>query len=224
MHELAEHAAVLAQVVLIDLVLAGDNAIIVGLAAAGLPTDLRRRAIMLGIVAALACRIAFSLVAIQLLAIIGLTLAGGILLLWVAWKMAREIRSQGKPFALQANRFAPWRFAPKPPKPNDLLPDRKASRLPPKSFRSAVAQIVVADVTMSLDNVLAVAGAASQHVWIMAFGLVLSVALMGAAAEFVARLLLRWHWLSYIGLAVVLYVALSMIWRGWDAVAMAFAL
>ena len=188
---------VLASVVMIDIVLAGDNAIVVGMAAAGLPMEQRRRAITFGIVVALVCRILFAVVAQQLLAIIGLLLAGGLLLLWVAWKMWRELHHNG----LKADGEALTPFAGQP-----------------KKFKDAVLQIAVADVSMSLDNVLAVAGAAQDHTWIMIFGLVLSIALMGFAAHYIARLLVRYHWLGYIGLAAITYVALSMIYDGGNEV------
>ncbi len=190
------HLTVLASVVMIDIVLAGDNAIVVGLAAAGLPTEQRRRAIAIGIMVALICRILFAVVAQQLLAIIGLLLAGGLLLLWVAWKMWRELRE------LHRNGSATDGEA--------LTPFAGQ----PKKFKDAVVQIAIADVSMSLDNVLAVAGAANEHTMIMVFGLVLSIALMGFAAHYIASILVRYHWLSYIGLVVIAYVALAMIYDG----------
>jgi YjbE family integral membrane protein len=178
----------LGQVLMIDLVLAGDNAIVVGLAVAGLPQEQQRRAIVLGVGAATVLRIAFALVTLQLLAIIGLLLAGGLLLLWVCWKMYRDLR----PGARHEVEIA----------------------VKPKSMRAAMMQIVVADVSMSLDNVLAVAGAALEHPWILVFGLTISVVLMGAAATLVARLLARYRRLAWVGLAIVLYIALKMIWEG----------
>ena len=182
--------AVFLQVVMIDLVLAGDNAVVIGLAAAGLSARQRQRAIMVGIVAATLMRIAFALIAVRLLAIIGLLLAGGILLLWVAWKMWRELQAQ----------------------PHD--DDKVAAGAPRKSFGQAVWQIVLADLSMSLDNVLAVAGAARDHPVTLVFGLGLSIVLMGVAANFIARLLNRHRWIAYVGLAIIFYVALDMIWRG----------
>ncbi len=181
------------QVLFIDLVLAGDNAVVIGLAAAGLPKDQRGKAILIGIIAATVLRIGFALVAAQLLAIIGLLLAGGILLLWVAWKMWRELRSE-------AGHADP-----------DAIDGTAAPR---KSLRQAVTQIVLADVSMSLDNVLGVAGAAREHPTILVFGLGLSVLLMGVASTFIARLLTKHRWIAYIGLLIILWVALRMIWEG----------
>ncbi|NRQ14930.1 TerC family protein [Ensifer sesbaniae] len=186
--------AALLQVIVIDLVLAGDNAVVIGLAAAGLPTAQRKRVILVGIIAATVLRVALASVTVQLLEIIGLLLAGGILLLWVCWKMWREIREQ------QAA--------------NAAGESGEASEAPKKTFMQAAIQIVVADVSMSLDNVLAVAGAAREHPTILVVGLVLSIAMMGVAAGFIARLLNRYHWIAYVGLAIILYVALDMIYRG----------
>lgn len=182
----------LLQVIVIDLVLAGDNAVVIGLAAAGLPAEQRRKAILVGILAATVFRIALASVTVQLLEIIGLLLAGGLLLLWVCWKMWREIRSGGV----------------------EDFEGEGANSAPRKTFLQAAIQIVIADVSMSLDNVLAVAGAAREHPSILVFGLVLSIALMGIAASFIARLLNRYHWIAYVGLAIILYVALNMIYRG----------
>lgn len=184
------------QVIMIDLVLAGDNAIVIGLAAAGLPPDLRRKAILIGIAAATVMRIGFALITTQLLAITGLLLAGGLLLLWVAWKMWREI---------QAARHH-----------KSLAPEEQAAAVTTgqKTFRSAVIQVALADISMSLDNVLAVAGAARDHPYIMVFGLVLSIALMAVAAGFIARFIDRHPWLAYVGLGIILIVALRMIWDG----------
>jgi YjbE family integral membrane protein len=193
----------LAQVIMIDLVLAGDNAIVIGLAAAGLPKEQRNKAILLGIIAATVLRIIFAGITTQLLAIVGLLLAGGILLLWVCWKMWRELReSDGHDVEeIIANQ--------------DLNNDGEiAGGAPRKSFAQAAWQIVVADITMSLDNVLAVAGAAREHPWVLVFGLGLSIALMGLAATFIARLLQKHRWIAYVGLAVILYVALEMVYRG----------
>ena len=188
----------LLQVVLIDLVLAGDNAVVIGLAAAGLPADQRRRAIIVGIAAATVFRIAFAGVAIQLLQVLGLLLAGGVLLLWVCWKMWRELRAQ----ASGAGELA-------------FSHGGGALSAPPrKTFGQAAAQVVAADVSMSLDNVLAVAGAAREHPFVLAFGLLLSVALMGVAADLLGRLLERHRWIAYVGLAIIVYVAVEMIYRG----------
>ncbi len=187
----------LAQVVFIDLVLAGDNAIVVGMAAAGVAAEQRARVIFWGIAAAVVLRIGFALATTQLLDIIGLTFAGGILLLWVCWKMFREIRSQR-----EEDEGA------------EAVAGEETASAPRKTVGAAVLQVVLADVSMSLDNVLAVAGAAREHLWVLVLGLVLSVALMGAAASVIARLLSRFHWIAYVGLLVILYVALEMIWRG----------
>jgi YjbE family integral membrane protein len=184
----------LAQVMMIDVALAGDNAVVVGLAVAGLPARQKRPAILLGIGGATAIRIAMGVVALQLLAIIGLLLAGGILLLWVCWKMFRELRRHHRAVADGAGT---------------------------KTLRQAMTQIVLADVSMSLDNVLAVAGAAHDRFWVLVTGLLLSVGLMGLAAGLIARLLERHRWVAWIGLLIVLYVALNMIWDGGHEVARA---
>lgn len=194
----------LLMVVGIDLVLAGDNAVVIGLAAAGLPKEQRGKAILIGVLAATVLRILFALVATQLLAIIGLLLAGGVLLLWVCWKMWRELRTphhNDDPEAIAGQ---------------DLDGDGLIAGKPvvKKTLAQAVTQIVIADVSMSLDNVLAVAGAAHEHPWIMVFGLALSVLLMGVAATFIARLLTKHRWIAYIGLAIIVYVALHMMWDG----------
>ncbi|MEI6097425.1 MAG: TerC family protein [Alphaproteobacteria bacterium] len=190
----------------IDLVLAGDNAIVIGLAAAGLPKEQRTKAILVGILAATVLRIIFAGLTTQLLQIVGLLFAGGILLLWVCWKMWRELR----------NGHAEENRGEEALTGQDLNADGiVAGGGPVKTFRQAATQIVVADVSMSLDNVLAVAGAAKDHPTVMVIGLILSVALMGLAASFVARLLNRYRWIAYIGLAIILYVALHMIWEGW---------
>ena len=181
------------QVLLIDVTLAGDNAVVVGLAVAGLPQALRARAIWGGIAAAAVIRVALSVVAIRMLAVLGLTLAGGVLLLWVCWKMFRELRDH------HASGVA-------------------ASGRRRKTVWQAIGQIFVADLSMSLDNVLAVAGAAREHVWIMVGGLGLSVALMALAANMLARLLDRYRWIAWLGLAVVVYVAGDMIVHGWREV------
>jgi YjbE family integral membrane protein len=195
------------QVVMIDLVLAGDNAIVIGLAAAGLPKEQRNRAILVGIVAATVLRIVFAALTTQLLQIVGLLLAGGVLLLWVCWKMWRELRTSQHDEE-EAERALAGENG-----------DYTVGGMPRKTFAQAAWQIVIADVSMSLDNVLAVAGAAREHPYVLIFGLVLSIALMGLAASFIARLLQRHRWIAYVGLAVILYVALEMIYRGWIEVA-----
>jgi YjbE family integral membrane protein len=179
----------LLQVVVIDITLAGDNAVVVGLAVAGLRRALQQRAIVLGVIAATLIRVVLSVVAVSLLAVLGLTLAGGVLLLWICWRMARELRAPA-----QAG----------------------AAAVPDKTLGQAVRQIMLADLSMSLDNVLAVAGAARDHVGIMVGGLVLSVVLMGVAAGLLARLLERQRWIAWVGLAIVFYVALGMIGAGWQ--------
>jgi YjbE family integral membrane protein len=185
---LTQDLAALAQVVLIDITLAGDNAIVVGLAVAGLPDRQKRPAILLGIIGATVIRIALGAIALQLLAIIGLLLAGGLLLLWVCWKMFRELR---RPHARRA-----------------------VGETRQKTLRQAMTQIVLADVSMSLDNVLAVAGAAGGSTWVLMLGLLLSVVLMGVAANLLAKVLERRRWIAWAGLVIVLYVAISMIWTG----------
>ena len=188
----------LAQVIVIDVVLAGDNAIVVGLAASRVAPELRARVIFWGIAGAVVLRIAFAGVTMQLLAIVGLTLAGGILLLWVCWKMYREIvRHSPQPASLGAAVVSP--------------DERPAAAL---SFWSAITQIIIADVSMSLDNVLAVAGAAKGHTWVLVVGLAVAVVLMAVAATYIARLLARFPWITWVGLAIILYVAIDMMWRG----------
>ena len=186
MNDLLVLAPVLLQVLLIDLVLAGDNAVVIGLAVNGLPSAQRRRAILAGVAGATLIRIGFALVALKMLALIGLTLAGGILLLWVVWKSARELRHA----------------------------DPHAAVSPTGRLSTAIWRIIIADVSMSLDNVLAVAGAARAHPALLAIGLLVSVALMGLAAGVIARLLHRFRWLAWVGLAIVLYVSLTMIHDG----------
>jgi YjbE family integral membrane protein len=193
----------------IDLVLAGDNAIVIGLAAAGLPKEQRGRAILIGIAAATVLRIIFAALTTQLLQIVGLLLAGGILLLWVCWKMWRELRDNHAA-EVEAEEALTGQ---------DLNADGSiAGQAPRKTFLQAATQIVIADVSMSLDNVLAVAGAAREHTSVLVIGLVLSIALMGLAASFIARLLNRHRWIAYVGLAIILYVALKMIWEGFHEV------
>jgi YjbE family integral membrane protein len=200
----------LLQVIGIDLVLAGDNAIVIGLAAAGLPKEQRAKAILVGIIAATVMRIGFALVTTQLLAIAGLLLAGGILLLWVCWKMWRELSTphQAEEAAVEALADA------------DLNADGTiAGGVPRKTFAQAATQIVIADVSMSLDNVLAVAGAAKDHPYILIIGLAFSVVLMGVAATLIARLLDKHRWIAWLGLLVILYVAASMIYEGTHQIA-----
>ena len=193
------------QVMMIDLVLAGDNAIVIGLAAAGLPADQRHKVILIGIIAATVLRIVFASVTTQLLQIVGLLFAGGILLLWVCWKMWRELRTSHEQ-EVQAEEAL---------SEHDINADGTVAAVAPrKTFAQAAWQIVIADVSMSLDNVLAVAGAARDHPYVLIFGLVLSIALMGIAASFIARLLNRHRWIAYVGLAIILYVAGDMIYRG----------
>ena len=188
--ELISQLTALLSVVLIDIVLAGDNAVVVGTAAAGLPAEQQRRVIVIGAALALVARILFALVAVQLLAIIGLLLAGGLLLLWVAWKIWRELHGDDR----------------------EAAASEVASGA--KTMRSAIMQVAVADISMSLDNVLAVAGAARDHPYIMIFGLLLSIALMAVAAQLIARLIDRHRWIAYVGLVIVLFVAAKMIYEG----------
>ena len=195
----AAELSALFQVVIVDLVLAGDNAIVVGLVAAGLPAKDRTRVIAIGIVAATLMRVAFATVTVQLLQIVGLLLAGGLVLLWVAWKLWREIKAR--------------RDASRAPDSPASEPDADG-REAPKSMRGAIVQIVVADLSMSLDNVLAVAGIARDHTWVLVMGLVLSVAFMGLAAAWIAGQLEHRPWIAYVGLAVIFYVAMAMIVEG----------
>ncbi|KQQ34096.1 hypothetical protein ASG19_20815 [Rhizobium sp. Leaf306] len=200
-----EALSALAQVIMIDLVLAGDNAIVIGLAAAGLPKDQRAKAILIGIIAATVLRIGFALATTQLLQIVGLLLAGGVLLLWVCWKMWRELRTPHSHEDDAENVVS---------KAVEEGENASVSGAPRKTFAQAAWQIVIADVSMSLDNVLAVAGAAHEHPEVLIFGLILSIALMGIAASFIARLLNKHRWIAYVGLVVILYVSLEMIYRG----------
>ena len=197
----SQHLTALFQVIMIDLVLAGDNAIVIGLAAAGLPEGQRKKAILIGILAATGLRIGFASVTVQLLQIIGLLLAGGILLLWVCWKMWRELQSSHHQPQMQSLSAA-------------SAIDASAAGHRQKTLGQAVWQITLADVSMSLDNVLAVAGAAREHPIILIFGLGLSIALMGFAASFIARLLEKHRWIAYVGLVIILYVAFDMCYRG----------
>jgi YjbE family integral membrane protein len=201
----AEVLTALLQVIMIDLVLAGDNAIVIGLAAAGLPKEQRGKAILIGIIAATVLRIIFAAATTQLLQIVGLLLAGGVLLLWVCWKMWRELRTNHDDETEGQEALVG----------EDLNKDGVvAAGAPRKTLRQAAIQIIIADVSMSLDNVLAVAGAARDHPEVLIFGLILSIALMGLAATFIARLLHKHRWIAYVGLAVILYVAVEMIYRG----------
>lgn len=186
------------KVVMIDLIMAGDNAVAVGMAAAGLPEKDRKRAIFLGLSCAVVMLIGFALIAVWLLKQVGLLLAGGILLLWVCWKMWSDLRHHGD--EVQGEEALHHEVAAKPGKKKTLM--------------SALITILIADLSMSLDNVLAVAGAAREHPVVLVFGLMLSVTLMGVAATFIAKLLMKWRWLGYVGLAIVLFVALNMIWEG----------
>jgi YjbE family integral membrane protein len=194
------------EILFIDIVLAGDNAIVVGALAAGLPTDQRKKVILIGVIAALVLRIAFALVVSQLLQVVGLVLAGGILLLWVAWKMYRELRHQDESAGSQ-----------------EVAGDEHSGLRPARTFASAAWGVAVADVSMSLDNVLAVAGAAREHPYVLVFGLVLSVLLMGIAANFIAKYIERYRWIAWGGLLVILWVAAKMIWEGAGHVAPAIA-
>jgi YjbE family integral membrane protein len=197
---IAEPAAFAAflQVLMIDLVLAGDNAIVVGALAAGLTPVQRRRVILIGVLAALVLRVIFALVVTQLLQIIGLILVGGLLLLWVAWRMWRELRHAGESAGS-----------------DEIAGDEHSGLRPAKSFVAAVWAVAVADVSMSLDNVLAVAGAARDHPGILIVGLVFAVALMGLAANIIAKYIERYRWIAYVGLAVIVWVAGKMIYDGW---------
>jgi YjbE family integral membrane protein len=192
LHALLPELTAFVQVLLIDIALAGDNAVVVGMAVAGLPHEQQPRAIAVGVASAAAIRIAFGAVVLHLLEIIGLLLAGGLLLLWVCWKMYRELRRQ---------------------------PPTSQAEPRPKTMREAMLQIALADVSMSLDNTLAVAGAAQGHIWVLVAGLAISVVLMGVAAGLLANLLERYRWIAWIGLLIVLYVALHMIWDGGQEIA-----
>jgi YjbE family integral membrane protein len=185
------------EVIMIDLVLAGDNAIVVGALAAGLPPDQRKRVILIGIGAALVLRILFALIVTQLLQVIGLIFAGGLLLLWVAWKMYRELKHAGESAGS-----------------DEISGDERSGLRPARSFASAAWAVAVADVSMSLDNVLAVAGAAREHPWVLIAGLILSVALMGLAANIIAKYIERYRWIAWIGLAVIVWVAGNMVYEG----------
>ena len=187
------------QVLMIDIVLAGDNAIVVGALAAGLPADQRKKVIFIGVIAALVLRIAFALVDTQLMAIIGLIFIGGLLLVWVAWRMWRDLRDQSG----------------QSPGSDEITGDEHSGLKPAKSFAGAAWAVAIADVSMSLDNVLAVAGAARDHPGILIVGLIFAVALMGLAANIIATYIERFRWIAYVGLAVIVYVAGKMIYEGW---------
>ena len=195
------------KVLWIDIVLAGDNAIVVGALAAGLPTEQRKKVILIGIIAALVLRIIFALLVTQLMQIVGLIFAGGLLLLWVAWRMYRELH--------------PAQATDSPGSP-EIVGDEHSGVRPAKSFAAAAWAVAVADVSMSLDNVLAVAGAARDHPGIMIVGLIFAVILMGVAANVIAKYIERYRWIAYVGLLVILYVAGKMIWEGWHDVAPLF--
>ena len=186
------------QVLMIDLVLAGDNAIVVGALAAGLPPEQRKKVIFIGVLAALVLRILFALIVTQLMQIIGLILIGGLLLLWVSWRMWRDLRHAGE------SSGSP-----------EVYGDEHSGLKPAKSFSRAAWAVAIADVSMSLDNVLAVAGAARDHPGILIVGLIFAVALMGVAANLIARYIERYKWIAYLGLAVIIYVAFRMIYEGW---------
>ncbi|UAJ09844.1 YjbE family putative metal transport protein [Glacieibacterium megasporae] len=185
--------AALGQVIMIDLMLAGDNVVILGTLAAGLPAAERKRVLTLGVGIALVCLVGFAFLAVRLLDVVGLRLAGGLLLLWVGWKLFRELRGERAPAAAETGAVAVK---------------------PAKSFARAAIQVAIADLSMSLDNVLAVAGAARNHPAVLFFGLALSVTLMAVAANYIARIIERHHWIAYAGLAVIVYVAGSMIVDG----------
>ena len=210
MISVAELSALL-QVVIVDLVLAGDNAIVVGMAAAGLPAKDRTRVIVIGIAAATLMRIAFAAVTVQLLQIVGLLLAGGLLLLWVAWKLWRDLRARRDTLG-NATHGRNATHGPSDSRAGGT--DAAGEQAPPKAIRSAIIQIVVADVSMSLDNVLAVAGIARDHTWVLVVGLALSVAFMGLAATWIARQIEHRPWIAYLGLAVICYVSVAMIVEG----------
>ena len=193
---LSPELSTLVMIIVIDIVMSGDNAIIIGMAAAGLPPDLRKKAIIYGIVGATALRIVFSVLVVLLLEMKGLRFAGGLLLLWVCWRMWRDIRADHSVEEIAAQSEA------------------KSAKGSEKTLRTAMVNIIVADVSMSLDNVLAVAGVARDHMSMLVFGLLLSIALMGVTANYIARLLERYSWIGYLGLAIIAYVAIDMIWDG----------
>jgi YjbE family integral membrane protein len=196
--DLYQHFIAVSQIIIIDFVLAGDNAIVVGMAASRVHPSMRSRVILWGIGGAVVLRILFAAIATQLLTIVGLTLAGGILLLWVCWKMYREIKLPAPVRTVLAGH----------PAGVDLRGPKTMT------FGAALTQIVVADVSMSLDNVLAVAGAAKGQIWVLVVGLTVAVGFMALLSAYIAKLLARYHWITWIGLAIVLYVAMEMIWSG----------
>ena len=201
MEDLSTQLVALLQILVIDVVLAGDNAIVVGLAASRVQPELRAKVIFWGLAGAVALRILFASITTQLLAIVGLTFAGGILLLWVCWKMYREIRAGTVMHEAE-------------PRPHSVGAAVAPDIARPMTFWTAILQILIADVSMSLDNVLAVAGAAKGHFWVLVVGLLVSIVLMAIAASFIAKLLARYHWITWIGLSIILFVAVDMIWRG----------
>jgi YjbE family integral membrane protein len=185
------------KVIMIDLMMAGDNVVVLGALAAGLPQDQRKKVITVGVAIALVCLVSFALVATMLLKVVGLLLAGGLMLLWVSWKLFRELRHQDRA-------------------PDDYTEEELAAtaQAHPKTFRQTVFQVALADLSMSLDNVLAVAGAAREHPWVLFFGLAFSVTCMGLAANIIARLIERHRWIAYLGLVVIVYVAGTMVYEG----------
>ncbi|HEY0440793.1 MAG TPA: TerC family protein [Xanthobacteraceae bacterium] len=193
--EFSQQLIALSQIIMIDFVLAGDNAIVVGMAASRVPPHMRAKVIFWGVGGAVVLRVLFAAVATQLLTIVGLTLAGGILLLWVCWKMYREIT-----LAVPASEFA--------------LAGGGSAVVPTMTFGAALVQIIIADVSMSLDNVLAVAGAAKGELWVLVVGLTVAVAFMALLSTYIAKLLARYHWITWVGLLIILYVAGEMIWSG----------
>ena len=215
-HDVAAQVSAFFQVMMIDLVLAGDNAVAVGLAAAGLPADQRRKAIFWGLGAAVVLRIGFALITVHLLAFVGLLLAGGVLLLWVCWKMWRDLREQASEATAHAE--AGLEDATGIDVDGTSSIGGAAVRTRQKTFAQAFLQIFIADLSMSLDNVLAVAGAAREHPTILVFGLGLSIILMGVAATWIAKLLHKFRWIGYVGLLIVVYVALHMCWEGYRSV------
>lgn len=204
--------AAFVQVVLIDLALAGDNAVAVGMAAAGLPETQRKKAIVLGLAGAVVMLVSFALITTQLLRVVGLLVAGGFLLLWVCWRMWRDLRAQGREEVAEGEAALE--------EATGVEIGAVAKRAPKaKTLRQAMIQILIADLAMSLDNVLAVAGAARQHPWVLVGGLLLSISLTGLAASWIAKLLHRFRWIGFLGLAIVFFVACHMIWDGARTVA-----
>ena len=212
--DLASQVSAFLQVLMIDLVLAGDNAVAVGLAAAGLPREQRKKVIIYGLAAAVALRIVFALVTVQLLQVLGLLVAGGFLLLWVCWRMYRDLRAGHAEDQAAAEASLEDATGIDVDSSGGAGGAAAAGAMPRKTFRQAFFTIFLADVSMSLDNVLAVAGAAREHPSILVFGLLLSIALMGVAATWIAKLLHKYPWIGWAGLAIVLFVALRMIWEG----------